>query len=431
MSVLKEGWAGLTPQNRRTVVSLGVLAALLCVLYLFVSAGPAPSSRPDKLTAVERNILTGHDPKALGLDALGANIRKNRDNLHRLDANLAETANAQARQLQQLADQLAQIRTLVAGVRQDADSKFGSFAQQTRDHLFSLRQEVNQAEHARLAKAEPPEPKPGTLARREVQTEGLFKEGPVAPQIQRPGANAAKTPTIADKVRVFGEEASKTSVDEASADEAAVYLPPGSLIRGVLISGVDAPTGLQSKRDPLPALIRIKHQAILPNRFKADVNECFLVVATTGDLSTERALMRGETLSCIRHDGGVIDQVVDSFAVGEDGKNGLRGRLVSRNGSLVAKAAAAGFLEGLANIYRPIAVQGFQTSPTSDTLFQRPDTAEALESAGFSGFSKSMGRLADYYIDMADQVVPFVEIDAGRQVESVLLKGVTLRLHAT
>ncbi|NIR30304.1 MAG: hypothetical protein GWN84_13535, partial [Gammaproteobacteria bacterium] len=57
--------------------------------------------------------------------------------------------------------------------------------------------------------------------------------------------------------------------------------------------------------------------------------------------------------------------------------------------SLVAKAAAAGFLEGLSNIFRPVGIQGLQTDPGSETLFQRPDAGEALEAAGYSGFSSA------------------------------------------
>ena len=63
-------------------------------------------------------------------------------------------------------------------------------------------------------------------------------------------------------------------------------------------------SGRQARRDPYPALIRIKHDAILPNRFRADVRECFLVAAGYGDLASERAYLRTEAITCIREDGG-------------------------------------------------------------------------------------------------------------------------------
>ena len=51
--------------------------------------------------------------------------------------------------------------------------------------------------------------------------------------------------------------------------------------------------------------------------------------------------LRGETISCVREDGGVIETRLDSYAVGEDGKAGIRGRLVSKQGQLVAKSMMA------------------------------------------------------------------------------------------
>src|SRR3546814_6203967 len=55
-------------------------------------------------------------------------------------------------------------------------------------------------------------------------------------------------------------------------------------------------------RSPFPSLIRIKNEAILPNRFRADFRECFLIAGGWGDLSSERAYLRAERLSCVRND---------------------------------------------------------------------------------------------------------------------------------
>ena len=59
--------------------------------------------------------------------------------------------------------------------------------------------------------------------------------------------------------------------------------------------------------------------------------------------------MRGETMSCILHDGTILEQPLKAFAVGEDGKEGARGRLVRREGTFIARALLVGFLEAAAN----------------------------------------------------------------------------------
>jgi hypothetical protein len=40
-----------------------------------------------------------------------------------------------------------------------------------------------------------------------------------------------------------------------------------------------------------------------------------------------------------------------------------------------------------------------------------------------------MDRLADYYMEMAEQTFPVLEVDAGRAVELIVNKGVSLRLQ--
>ena len=60
------------------------------------------------------------------------------------------------------------------------------------------------------------------------------------------------------------------------------------------------------------------------------MRECFLVAAGYGDLASERAYLRTEAITCIREDGGAIEVPLDAYAVGEEGKVGVRGRLVSK-----------------------------------------------------------------------------------------------------
>ncbi|MCG8026307.1 MAG: conjugal transfer protein TraB, partial [Candidatus Thiodiazotropha endolucinida] len=44
------------------------------------------------------------------------------------------------------------------------------------------------------------------------------------------------------------------------------------------------------------------------------------------------------------------------------------------------------------------------------------------------GASAALTRLADYYMDMADQIFPVVEVDAGRQIDIVLTSGFKLNV---
>lgn len=205
-----------------------------------------------------------------------------------------------------------------------------------------------------------------------------------------------------------------------------VFVPAGSILTGVLLAGVDAPTGRLGRDDPVPVLARIKEEAILPNRFHANVRECFIVASAVGDLSSERAQLRSEAISCVRRDGGVIETRLAAYGVGEDGKAGLRGRLVSKQGQVISRALIAGFAEGMARAFTPSRIPVLSTSGRGG--FEDIATAEIAEAGALSGIGSALDRLSQFYIRMAEQMFPVIEIDAGREVAFVVTMGGELML---
>jgi conjugal transfer pilus assembly protein TraB len=212
------------------------------------------------------------------------------------------------------------------------------------------------------------------------------------------------------------------------------FLPAGSIFSGTLITGLDVSCGKSSKKDPFPVLLRIKKEAILPNRYTADVRECFLIAAGWGDLGSERAYLRAERLSCIREDGKALETKIDMYAVGEDGKAGVRGRLVSKTGALLSKALLAGFMDGFAKVFTQVPVATLNTGPlgaggSTQMPFQNYLSGNAMQSAGLQGAGSALQRLSNYYIDMAKNIFPVIEIDAGRALDFVLISGKKLALQ--
>jgi conjugal transfer pilus assembly protein TraB len=71
-----------------------------------------------------------------------------------------------------------------------------------------------------------------------------------------------------------------------------------------LLGGLDAPTGGQSQSNPSPGPDpSLGQQRSCPTSFRAEYRECFVVAAGYGDISSERAYLRTESLSCVRADG--------------------------------------------------------------------------------------------------------------------------------
>ena len=198
------------------------------------------------------------------------------------------------------------------------------------------------------------------------------------------------------------------------------YLPSGSFVPGILLSGLDAPAGVNSSKEPHPVLIKLSDLAVLPNRFRFDIKDCFIVGEGYGDLSSERAFIRTTTLSCVHNDGRSVDVPLKGFAAGEDGKVGLRGRVVSKEGLFLARAMAAGFAKGLSDVFSASATT-LSVSPLGATQSVEPD--KVLKVGALSGAGAAMDRLAQHYIEMAQRVFPVIEIDAGRKVDVVVLQG--------
>ena len=92
-----------------------------------------------------------------------------------------------------------------------------------------------------------------------------------------------------------------------------------SFTKGQLLGGLDAPTGGQAQSNPHPVLIRLSDNAVLPNRFRGEYRECFVIAAGYGDISSERAYLRTENLSCVRADGATLDAVDLGFDLGTTG----------------------------------------------------------------------------------------------------------------
>ena len=205
-----------------------------------------------------------------------------------------------------------------------------------------------------------------------------------------------------------------------------LFLPTGTMLHGVLLSGLYAPTGVNARKDPFPVVLRVQDEAIMPNLRRADLRECFLTLSGYGDLSSERALLRGETMSCIANDNSVIEAKFPGYAVGEDGKAGIRGKLITRNGRTLRNAMLAGFASGIGEAFQSNAVPKLDISSDGSTTYQAAFSSRTINNGLFNGASEALNRLADYYMSLAEQTFPVIEVNAGRDVTVTLTQGTEL-----
>jgi conjugal transfer pilus assembly protein TraB len=204
-----------------------------------------------------------------------------------------------------------------------------------------------------------------------------------------------------------------------------VYLPP-SFMEATLLSGLDAPTAGAAKGNPVPVLIRVKAPAILPNDVKAELQGCFVIADGKGNLSTERAELTLVSISCLDRKGkALIDQKIKGFVVDADGKIGLRGRVVARFGSLVARSMLAGFLVGAGEAFKSASTTS-SVSPLG--LTQTLDTNKIGMAAAGNGLSEGFKEVQKFYMELAEATMPIVEIGPTKRITLVVSEGTNLSI---
>jgi conjugal transfer pilus assembly protein TraB len=209
-------------------------------------------------------------------------------------------------------------------------------------------------------------------------------------------------------------------------------LPAGAFAQAVLIGSVDANCGVSSTSDPKPVLLRILENGTLPNNFKSKLKRCVAIGASHGDLSSERVYIRLERMSCIdKNTGEVIETDVAGYIAGEDGKAGIRGEVVDRSGSMIARAAVGGFFGGISQFMQGSIMNQQLSQLSKETDGKALFNMDALKQGGAQGVGSALDKLSDYYIKRAEQLQPVIQIAAGRTVDIVFTHGAKIRSQST
>ncbi len=236
-----------------------------------------------------------------------------------------------------------------------------------------------------------------------------------------PAAQNPSGPRIADVSLVGGEAKSEKPAEPGPTILDSI--PAGAFTSAVLLNGLDAPTGGLAKTNPIPVLMRLLNNGTLPNRFQSRIKSCFATGAGYGDLSAERAYIRLEKLSCVMKDKRLIDADIEGYIAGEDGKNGLRGIVISKQGQMIARALFSGLASGMGQSLS----QSYSTVSTSPLgAVQTVNPSEVAQAGVATGVGKALDKIADFYIARANELYPVVEIDSNRRGDVILNKRVPL-----
>lgn len=207
-----------------------------------------------------------------------------------------------------------------------------------------------------------------------------------------------------------------------------VKIPAGSFIKGVLLNGIDAPTSSNASGNPYPVAIRFIDKSILPNDFKADIKDCVAIAGGYGELSSERAIIRVDKVSCVKEDGTILESKGNSvgYVTGEDGKVGLEGEVVSKQGAMIARAMASSFFSGISDVLKNANQPSTAIASNGSTVTPSINTGNAMKIGMYSGLSGATSKLSDFYLKLNDQMFPVVEIAVGRSCDIIFNKKLIL-----
>jgi conjugal transfer pilus assembly protein TraB len=238
--------------------------------------------------------------------------------------------------------------------------------------------------------------------------------------------SSAASATEGGAAKATGKGPSINAKTSYRKNDSAGLLPAGTFAPVVLLNGVDAGTSSATQSNPMPILMNVQDQATLPGAAKYRIKNCFVLGTGYGDLSAERVYVRFSRLSCVdKSDHLVLSQEVAGYVVDSDGKLGLRGKVMDRQGAKLGKAMLAGFAQGLAG-----ALGQSQSSVTSNlstgSSMSSISGSAALRASGLGGAQVATSQLAEFYLKEAQSIFPVISVDTGRTATIVFTGSAAL-----
>lgn len=201
-------------------------------------------------------------------------------------------------------------------------------------------------------------------------------------------------------------------------------IPAGSFAKAVLLSGVDALTSISSQGNPTPMLLRVVDFGTLPRGFVSDVKDCHITTGSYGNLASERVHARLEKLTCVeRATGEIIETEVAGYVAGSDGKEGIRGTVVSKDAAFLARSLWGSIFSGIGNVLSPLNRQNLSASMSLFGNNKNMGTRDLFKSGAAESSSRALDRVSEYYINKAEQLQPVIQVDAGQVVDVIFSAG--------
>jgi len=376
-------------KQKKVLAITGVV--LLIVIYLFISSGDKKPSKDTLRSISDKNKIVLQDPNS-GVNAEDLWLQ----NAEQKMDDYSDFKKSYSQDKTNFEEQISELEKKYSLTLNDQNS----FIENQNKQIEELKNKVNS-----------PTPRPANNN----------PSDPYAVNGAQPGLRQ-QLPGILNISAQLDEVGDK---DKGEFFNSAEYIPAGAYASATIISGVDASVGVSAQSDPRPILLRITGPAISSiyedHVQKADLKGCLVTGAASGDLSSEKVYVKLVNMSCAKSEDLVFETAIKGYVAGQ-GKNGVRGEVIGREGEFLTKSFFAGMISGFGSglSSRVAPPLSFSTGVTLQNGYSNDDV---LKKGAGQGISSATDRLSNYYINRAEQYQPVVTIPSGIDVEVVFMEG--------
>ena len=233
---------------------------------------------------------------------------------------------------------------------------------------------------------------------------------------------ASGTPGSQQQVaKVKGSGITRIIFDKKSEKKASgsrMVIPMG-FATGITLTGGDMPTLNWGQNEPKPIAISVESSMVTAGGVEVDIRDCMLLSSMHGEVSSERGIGVFTDMECRDGKKNLYFGKVQGYIIGDEGKIGMKGRLVTREGTVITQTMLVGFISALGD---KVKAQATQTDTTTYGVMETVRNNQTTQYAIGSGIKDTTDELKDYYLKFLDQIYPVVEILPGRRV-TVFFKG--------
>lgn len=226
------------------------------------------------------------------------------------------------------------------------------------------------------------------------------------------------------KVTIEQKEADDNGDEETQRKEEIKFKVLLGLSKGILLNGADASILGFGRQEEAPVAISLLSKVSIANGEYSNLKDCLLLGSAIGSMTTQRAQIRLEKISCIftnqEGDKFLAEGQVKGWVTDENGSLGVTGGLITQEGKIIRSALPLAMIQTALDYVTRRATN--VVIPTGGGYNGYSNFNAAFGSGGASAANTTLGKITEIYQKMIQAQVPVINFKPGREI-TVLFQG--------